>query len=300
MIYHGTKEHVVPDAFSKYTVKLSEKIEDHNENIEIIPETMVHISFKRNNTQKAIWWMSVDNYYRINNCSIYDSYKWNKKFGIQLLLKKLYRYIKGYNSFKNTIRLKDLKLLKCYHFYQSEYARIYLLNNGFSEIFPLEDYINTDFSNNKQNCLKKNIVLYNPAKGYKFTNKLISLSNSSEITWMPLKGLSRAELVQILQQAKVYIDFGNHPGKDRLPRECALNGCVIITGKRGAAFYYKDIMISDEFKFDESNIEIILKKIKNILDDYETYYEKQHNYRSHILIEKNEFEQEIQNLFNIK
>jgi len=33
---------------------------------------------------------------------------------------------------------------------------------------------------------------------------------------------------------QVYIDFGHHPGQDRLPREAVQCGCVVITGKRGS------------------------------------------------------------------
>ena len=33
---------------------------------------------------------------------------------------------------------------------------------------------------------------------------------------------------------QVYIDFGHHPGQDRLPREAVQCGCVVITGTRGS------------------------------------------------------------------
>jgi len=42
---------------------------------------------------------------------------------------------------------------------------------------------------------------------------------------------------------KLYVDFGKHPGKDRMPREAAVHGCCIITGRRGAAGNPFDIPI---------------------------------------------------------
>lgn len=55
-----------------------------------------------------------------------------------------------------------------------------------------------------------------------------------------------------MSKSKVYIDFGNHPGKDRIPREAAISGCIVITGKRGAAAFAEDVCIPETYKFDES------------------------------------------------
>ena len=54
-----------------------------------------------------------------------------------------------------------------------------------------------------------------------------------------------------MMESKVYIDFGNHLGKDRIPREVA-SGCCIITGKTGADKYKEDVYIGEKFKFDEA------------------------------------------------
>ena len=43
------------------------------------------------------------------------------------------------------------------------------------------------------------------------------------------------QVVDLMSESKVYIDFGNHPGKDRIPREAVINGCCVITGVRGSA-----------------------------------------------------------------
>lgn len=90
--------------------------------------------------------------------------------------------------------------------------------------------------------------MYNPIKGYKYSKKIIkNLSKNKNIKFIALKGMTVAEIREISKKAKVYIDFGHHPGKDRIPRETAILGCIVIVGKRGSARYKEDISINDEF-----------------------------------------------------
>ena len=76
---------------------------------------------------------------------------------------------------------------------------------------------------------------------------------ANDINWVPLQNMTRSELVNVMRVAKVFVDFGYHPGKDRLPRECAANGCCVITGMRGSANYFEDVPIPSKYKFDEKH-----------------------------------------------
>ena len=83
-------------------------------------------------------------------------------------------------------------------------------------------------------CLqnKRNNILYNPAKGLSdlmlFKQKLQQIT--TDYTFIPIQNMSHTQIRNIMLQSKIYIDFGNHPGKDRIPREAAMCGCCIITG----------------------------------------------------------------------
>jgi len=46
----------------------------------------------------------------------------------------------------------------------------------------------------------------------------------------------------------MYIDFGTHPGKDRIPREAALRNCIVLTNRNGAADNNVDVPIPNEYK----------------------------------------------------
>ena len=54
-----------------------------------------------------------------------------------------------------------------------------------------------------------------------------------------------------------YIDFGPHPGMDRLPREAALAGCIVITNREGAAAHDEDVPLPPEYKFRKFDVEAI-------------------------------------------
>ena len=50
------------------------------------------------------------------------------------------------------------------------------------------------------------------------------------------------------RRGQVYIDFGHHPGQDRLPREAAACGCLVVTGTRGSAGFHADVPLPPALK----------------------------------------------------
>ena len=107
-----------------------------------------------------------------------------------------------------------------------------------------------------QQILHRDIdVVYNPAKGMHYTNEIIRRAGQT-LQIVPIgKGpngqirMTGNEVTNLLCRAKVYIDFGPHPGMDRLPREAALAGCIVLTNREGAAGYDVDVPLPTEFKF---------------------------------------------------
>jgi hypothetical protein len=135
------------------------------------------------------------------------------------------------------------------------------------------------------------MVLFNPVKGKKRLKKLID-ATQDEILWIPLANLSREKMRLHMLLAKVYVDFGNHPGKDRIPREAAISGCCVITGKHGAAGYYEDIPIPDRYKVDDLedvDVEAVKKLILDIFENYDERIEDFAYYREMIRGEKEKF-----------
>lgn len=125
------------------------------------------------------------------------------------------------------------------------------------------------------------------------------IENGPDIRWEPIVNMKRDEVINLLRKSKVYIDFGNHPGKDRIPREAAICGCCVITGKKGSARFYNDVPIDDSFKFEDSpsNLEKIIYKIKECFSNYQEETRKFDKYREIIKKSESEFEKDIIKIF---
>ena len=90
-----------------------------------------------------------------------------------------------------------------------------------------------------------------------------------------------------------YIDFGPHPGMDRLPREAALAGCIVLTNREGAANFAKDVPLPEEFKFSKFDVDVIYGMLKDCCckdDNHQKYVEKMKPYVKWILVQEKQME----------
>ena len=258
LIQHGVKaiityincvngEYVNP-AFEKYVTEYTtiDKIVDENNNIIVIPETETDIIDRFNNIKVYLWWMSVDNFYNGRKLKLQVEERGVIKaviLDIRSRLIKKYRRKKG----KSIKRLKGVEM----HLAQSEYAYHFLKDNKIptEKIKILSDYINTEYflmKNENTTVSKENIIVYNPKKGKRYTRMI--MKKGTDMTFIPIINMNNEEVIMQMMKAKIYIDFGPHPGKDRMPREAALLNCCIVTGRRGAAAY-KDVDIPEKYKY---------------------------------------------------
>lgn len=142
---------------------------------------------------------------------------------------------------------------------------------------------------------KENIVVYNPAKGIEHTRSIMALLPS--VPFVPLSGLSPVEAGKLLGRAKCYIDFGGHPGKDRIPREAAINGCCIIVGKCGSACFFDDVPIPDRYKVNMPfRPPVVANIIEHIFDNYFDLCTDFKLYRTVIRGQERVFQEELLNL----
>lgn len=305
------EENPVHKAYEQYNVPYVKNIQDEKQNVLVTCEIYKHVkiasSFKQ--IRKCLWWLSVDNFFLSRPLDgfiyrIYSKVAWAVDSVFYKYFKRSYFDLPAYvmSKYKN-FKISDDMLLNGFdfHLYQSEYARQTLIKIGVKEdaIYPLSDYLNMKFL--KENDLnnengKENIVLYYPRKGKKFTTKLIKIAPKS-ITFVPIIGLTREQMVALLKRAKVYIDFGHFPGKDRVPREAAICGCCVITGRRGAAGNSVDFPINEKYKFLEDEEEAIINRIDDCFRNYNTSRLDFDQYRSIILGEYDQFVKQVNELF---
>ena len=277
--YGQPKVNPVNDNYKKYNLEYVTELIDRDDYIIIAPETNVNILRGIKKAKRVIWWMSVDNYFKSLKSKRY-------------LVADLFG-----------LRRFDIKQKDIIHLAQSYYAIDFLKKQGVQElnIEYLSDYLDTEFLENANAYLtapKEDIVLYNPKKGWKFTQELIK--QSGNIKWFALENLTPSEMKEKLGTSKVYVDFGNHPGKDRIPREAAIMGCCVITGKKGSAFFYEDVKIPDSYKFEDNfeNIESIEKMIVECMQHYQQRQLDFIEYKKMIVKEQAAFQKDVFNIFS--
>lgn len=254
-----------PQKYLKYkTTHVTDIREVENgDNIVIVPEAATAWISGIKNCKKALWWMSVDNY--IHNTKEKD--------------------------------LPQIRENVDIHLVQSKYAYEYVENTvGVSEdkIIYVSDYIGEKFLLDIPEVKRMNIALYNPKKGLERIKPVIE-NTSDFLKWIPLINLSEEDMIAYMHISKIYVDFGNHPGKDRIPREAAACGCCVVTNRRGSATYYEDVSIPDKYKIDdESNIIMISSILNKICTDYNNVHKDFNDYREKIFNEKEKFCKEIE------
>jgi hypothetical protein len=245
----------IPGKYKHYNVQHSTEVEDTSDNWIIYPEVWTEKLHTYKNVKKAIWWLSVDN---------------------------------------NHGKFQDFSNSSITHFYQSFYALDFLQKNGVEKYLPLFDYIPAKYTESTYDVSeKKNIVCYNPVKGLEITNQIKSLN--PDIQFVPIVGMEESQIIDLLKTSKIYIDFGHHPGRDRIPRESAILGNCVITNSKGAAGFYNDIPASKQYK--TSNVEEIGTAIRNCFENFESVINEYSIYRSSIRNQKEQLHNLVKQYF---
>jgi len=272
----------VNSRFLKYSPEWVQTFSDSCDNVLVFPEVFSHFSRHYSKAKMFCWWLSVDNYL------------------IQRRERRSSRILRRLDHVISCLIKDDIFTNpRVEHLSQCAYISDFLKRNG-CESASLSDYISEQFIKECDSSIhpqKRDIVLYNPLKGVDFTQKLIK--TAKDIEFVPLENMSPSEIIKILRESKVYIDFGNHPGKDRFPREAALMGCAIITGKRGSAGNEIDVPIPAAYKIQDKikNIPLIIFSIEKIFRDFALASDDFSNYRRLIVDERHVFEAEVQDFY---
>ncbi len=255
----------MPEAYGIYGTREALVIEDKPENILIFPEALPFLHRLGSRMQKHLWWLSVNN-------------------ALHLL--------EGMGG------MEGVRNLPLTHLVQSAYAEDFLRRNGITQCHRLFDYTRTNFLEQPARPAgeRKDQVLYNPRKGWEVVQLLIAAA--PDLEWVPISGLQPDQVQELLLTSKVYIDFGEHPGKDRIPREAAISGCVVLTGRRGAADFFADLPIDDQYKFgQDTSLSAVVAKIRACIADFATHSAMFEPYRRFIRTERDEFRLQVHRIY---
>ena len=282
MFYINVKDYgaVVHERFKRFCVPYVLTVEDTSNAKLVIPETCTDFIPRFPLMKKYIWWLSVDNYTRpLKVCGPRDM--------INLLRDRL---------FKRNVDFKNASIV---HMCQSQYAMVFVRRMGATNAHFLMDYLGKEHLEPiDMSAHREDVILYNPAKGLTFTRRIIKASPKS-FRFIALQSMSPVEVHDWCRRAKVYIDFGNHPGKDRFPREAVMAGCIVITSRRGAAAFHEDMPIDDCYKFEDVQSEIpkIVDLISDCLEHYDSRRLDFEGYRAFIREDHQRFIRQAKAIF---
>jgi len=274
--------------YDHFRLPYAEKIKNHPQNVLIYPETYcLYLWDKRySKAQKVVWWLSVTNFF--------------------LTLKKRQDYLerKNKNFFKRLYKnqtvptLENVKETDVLHVAHSYFSLDFLKQNNFNILGQVQDYMDDMFYENEEiRSIKQDIVIYNGVKNGEFLEKI--KLKSTNLVWLEMKNMTLIEIAECMKKAKVYVDFGYHPGKEKMPREACLLDCCLIIGKEGSAKFKEDMPIKDEYHFEkkDENIPQIINVIRDCLLNYNTKINDFSDYKNVLLKEKETFSSDVRKVF---
>jgi len=268
LCYRDQADEIAPFFACYRNINLASEIPDEKDCVVVLPEICTNLVATFQRAQVVFWWLSVHN---------------NKG---------------SFTDFQNP---------RVVHAYQSHFARAYIEGRGCTRCHPLFDYINDSYQVEPSSGAERlNLVVFNPNKGFELTRHFVA-PLCRNFGLVPLTHLSRQQVRQLLLLSKLYIDFGPHPGKDRLPREAALLGNCALVARRGAARNAEDVPIPDDYKIDTHfdpdrrlgrlDLNTCLERIAEIVNNYDRHVRKFEPYVQRIRGEKAEFDRQVVELF---
>ena len=281
-------------AYRFYDAPIREMVHDVDSNLVIVPETQIHLLRRVTSAAKLIWWLSIDNSAYFAFARLASTEQWGSKRYLRSAARMLLRERSG-----GARRALSDVVHASLHAAQSSYAMSYLLaNEGITSVM-LSDY-----------CVVKGLeetgyippvrrgktVAYNPVKGQVLLSRI--RQRRPDINWLPIQDMTRAEVIQTLSSSAIYLDLGHHPGKDRLPREAALAGSIIVAAQMGSAAFRDDMNIPSRFKFSVRpfDAESLSETLDDIFGDAGAS-DTQAEYREKILDEQDRFIAEVREIF---
>ena len=270
----------MPAHFAQYKPRVLKEARLGPDTMIVMPEPLSRLAGARDaRYRRGLWWLSLDNALPQNPDLLNEAYR-----------RDFYA---------------DTGLV---HFYQSDYTRAFVQGAAAARFHALSDYTDPDFvhrsqiaSENPPIAERRAIVCFFPNKGAERAARFIEgqAALNHAVEFVPIRDMTKAQVRDTLFGAQIYIDFGHHPGKDRVPREAAIAGAVVLLHVAGAARHYADHPLPAEYLFTEEDLDSgrLHTRIDTILADIGAHHAAQRFYRDAILHEYERFDLEVRSFF---
>jgi hypothetical protein len=195
-------------------------------------------------------------------------------------------------------RWRDRLRHEIVHLTQSHYAWSFLFTRLGALPTLVTDYTVLTPPTRPHDTRKVPVVAYNPTKSGELVDRL-KPHVRRRVEWAPLQGLTPDGVAARLSETDVYLDLGHHPGKDRLPREAALAGAVVLVARRGSAAFTADVPLPHEHKIHPGGdlVAAAATILDRVLSDPAAHAQRQAGYRQFVRAEREKFTRELQAVF---
>lgn len=187
-----------------------------------------------------------------------------------------------------------VKYRGCYHIFQSCHAQTQRAKDGF-EGPVVSDYIRDDFVERASSAASAGRV----GIGVNHRSALamgIAAHRRGDTSLVLMSGLAPMDALGCMKRLKYYVDCGWHPGRDRMAREAALCGCIVIAGRQGAAGMPADMPLSDVLRMEDERPESLWERLEFCESNPEVVEVAMRTYREWVLAQKDGFMAEVSSL----
>ena len=234
-ISFGTRKMEIKE-YAHYRLRVAGEIPNTPDSIVVLPEVLADLTAHFSRTRVILWWLSVDN---------------------------------AFASLAR-INLNHLRRENVFHATQSAYALRMLEALGMKHAGHLSDYTPERFAGGTPQESRPPCVALNA--GIKVVVDLDALearltAARPDVQVKRIVKLSRDEVLDTLRRARVFVDLGNFPGKDRLAREAALLGCAVVVADAGAGSTPEDYTLAPEDRVFPWHLDSVAERILQLLAD---------------------------------
>jgi len=251
---------VVPEPYRIYDVEPVPSFEDRDDVVLVVPEMFAQDLLGFRQVVPVLWWLSWD-------------------YGLTNL---------------DALNQRDIV-----HASQSHYAFDMLRRRlrRPRQLTMLSDFTREEFLTADRPLRRQDAAAFFPRKSGELGEQLVAAN--PDIDFVRIESMTPQQVKETLRRVKVYVDLGQHPGKDRVPREAAVSGCCVITSSdRGASQYFEDIPIPRQYKFSTSDFSA--RHVGDAIRDCMLEYDRRSHdfalYRAVICGERLTFEEEVYRL----
>lgn len=282
----------VPE-YEHYGVPEAKKVIDLASNAVVSPEVRYFELTKYRRAERFCWWLSIDNsnlFRSARRLTLPSSrgFEDNVRLAVH----------RGIVPWESAMRALAFRL-RIQHLTQSAFAWSFLYSR--SGVLPsmLSDYTTLPaVHDHHQKFRDPRQVAFNMARGGHLVQQVIR-SEAVDAHWVPIRNMTRVDVIRTLRSSAVYLDLGHQPGKDRLPREAAASGAVTVVARAGAGAFGLDFPLPYDHKIivDRSITESTSIALNAILADLGHQWDRQATFRHAIDLEHKIFMREVQRVF---